>query len=188
MSRFSVKIVKEKRKTISVGITPDGNVIVKAPIYTQEKYINDFLDEKESWIIKNVEKNKRRQKKLKYIKNLSKKEIEGLYDTARDIIPKRCDYYSNIIGVDYRNITIRSQKTRWGSCSSRGNLNFNIALMLVPEEILDYVIIHKLCHRIEMNHSDAVWNEVCMILPDYKERRKWLKNNGDEAMARLRII
>ncbi len=188
MSRFSVEIVKEKRKTISVGITPDGNVIVKAPIYTKEKYINDFLDEKESWIIKNVERNKRRQKKLKDIEILSKKEIEELYESARDIIPLRCGLYSKIIGVDYHNITIRSQKTRWGSCSSRGNLNFNIALMLVPKEILDYVIVHELCHRKEMNHSDAFWNEVCKILPDYKERRKWLKNNGDEAMVKLGII
>ena len=188
MSRFSVKIIRERRKTISVRVTPDGNVLVKAPLYIRENEINDFLKEKESWIIKNVERNKIRQKKIEDVEKLTKTDIDNLFDSARITIPARCIYYSNIIGVDYNNITIRSQKTRWGSCSSRGNLNFNVALMLVPTEILDYVVVHELCHRKEMNHSVAFWNEVRKILPDYKERRKWLKNNGDEAMVKIGIV
>ena len=77
-------------------------------------------------------------------------------------------------------ITIREQKTRWGSCSAKGNLNFNWKLVLMPPEILDYVVVHELAHRLQMNHSAAFWAEVGKILPDYRERRQWLKVNGQK--------
>ena len=76
--------------------------------------------------------------------------------------------------MTYGRITIRAQRSRWGSCSSKGNLNFNCLLMLTPSEIRDYVVVHELCHRIELNHSAYFWAEVARILPDYKECRKWL--------------
>ncbi len=93
------------------------------------------------------------------------------------ILPK-VRQYAELIGVSYGCITIRNQKTRWGSCSSKGNLNFNCLLIQVPESVMDYVIVHELCHRLEMNHSAAFWAQVEKILPDYKERRKWMKENG----------
>ncbi|MDE6567167.1 MAG: M48 family metallopeptidase, partial [Lachnospiraceae bacterium] len=94
-------------------------------------------------------------------------------------------YYARQIGVDYGRITIRNQKTRWGSCSGKGNLNFNCLLMLAPAEIQDYVVVHELCHRREMNHSPRFWAEVAKIMPDYQERRKWLKEHGQEIMRRM---
>lgn len=187
MSRYSIEIIRQKRRTISIGVGLDGNVVVKVPFYTSEKIIYDFLDEKEGWIINNVEKNKKRNEKLANIKTLSDAEIRKLYNSAKIEIPAKCDFYSNKIGVDYRHITIRNQKTRWGSCSSNGNLNFNVALMLVPDEILDYVVVHELCHRKEMNHSKNFWSEVEKIIPDYKSKRMWLKMNGDEAMKKIGI-
>ena len=78
----------------------------------------------------------------------------------------------------YRKFFLTSAKTRWGSCSSKGNLNFNCLLMLAPAEILDYVVVHELCHRKEMNHSKAFWAEVEKVLPDYRESVKWLKEKG----------
>ncbi|MDY3888895.1 MAG: M48 family metallopeptidase, partial [Agathobacter sp.] len=88
-----------------------------------------------------------------------------------EYIPKRVAYFADIMGVDYGRITIRMQKTRWGSCSSKGNLNFNCLLMLAPPEVIDYVVVHELCHRKEMNHSKAFWREVERVLPDYRSRK-----------------
>ena len=94
------------------------------------------------------------------------------------VIPRRVAYYAEKLGVSYGKITLRQQKTRWGSCAANGNLNFNWLLILAPPEVLDYVVVHELCHRREMNHSQAFWKEVEKILPDYRERQKWLKDNG----------
>ena len=89
------------------------------------------------------------------------------------------------MGVTYGKITIRHQKTRWGSCSGTGNLNFNCLLMLVPEQVLDYVVVHELCHRKEMNHSPRFWKEVEAIFPEYREARKWLKDHGGSLICLL---
>ena len=96
---------------------------------------------------------------------------------AKHEIRKRADYFSGLMGVSYNRICIKEQRTKWGSCSSRGNLNFNWKLIMMPEEILDYVVVHELAHRIEMNHSKRFWYEVGKMLPDYREREKWLKMN-----------
>ena len=93
-------------------------------------------------------------------------------------------YSARQVGVDYGRITIRNKKTHWGSCSSKGNLNFNCLLMLAPAEILDYVVVHGLCHRKEMNHSKAFWAEVEKVLPDYRESVQWLKEKGSLIMRR----
>ena len=94
------------------------------------------------------------------------------------MIPQRVAYYAGIVGVTYGRITIRSQKTRWGSCSSGGNLNFNCRLMKAPTSVLDYVIVHELCHRLEMNHSSRFWALVEQVMPDYRVHRKWLREHG----------
>ncbi|MDF2988876.1 MAG: putative metal-dependent hydrolase [Eubacterium sp.] len=94
------------------------------------------------------------------------------------IIEQRVGYFSKIMGVTPGKITVREQKTRWGSCSSRGNLNFNWKLIMARPEVLDYVVIHELCHMKEMNHSDRFWALVKELCPRYKEYRKWLKDNG----------
>lgn len=84
------------------------------------------------------------------------------------------------MGVTYGRISIREQKTRWGSCSSKGNLNFNWRLIFAPEEVVDYIVVHELAHRKEMNHSRAFYDVVASVLPDYKVQEKWLKENGEK--------
>lgn len=90
------------------------------------------------------------------------------------------EYFAPLVGVTYNRIFIKEQKTRWGSCSSLGNLNFNWKLILLDEELLDYVVVHELAHRKQMNHSPAFWAEVERILPDWRERRRWLREKGGE--------
>ncbi|MBR2187880.1 MAG: M48 family metallopeptidase, partial [Eubacterium sp.] len=128
------------------------------------------------------------QKKLDEQKNVEKltmEEIQELAAQALRVIPQRVAYYAPKVGVTYGRITIRNQRSKWGSCSSKGNLNFNCLLMLAPDEVVDYVVVHELCHRIEMNHSKAFWELVERVLPDYRSSRKWLKEHGEEIIRRM---
>ena len=109
---------------------------------------------------------------------LSVQERNRYIKIARDIFTQKTAYYASILNVTYGRITIREQKTRWGSCSSEGNLNFNWRLIFAPEEVLDYIVVHELAHRREMNHSQAFYAIVKSILPDYKKSQKWLRDNG----------
>jgi predicted metal-dependent hydrolase len=108
--------------------------------------------------------------------------MKVLADEALRVIPERVRFYAPVVGVTYGRITIRNQRTRWGSCSAKGNLNFNCLLMKAPPEVLDYVVVHELCHRLEMNHSPRFWAQVERVLPDYKVSRKWLREHGNELM------
>jgi len=115
----------------------------------------------------------------------SPEEVKALARQAAKELPVRVRKFAPLVGVDYGRITIRSQRTRWGSCSAKGNLNFNCLLMLCPEEVRDYVVIHELCHRKELNHSPRFWAEVEKVCPDYARHRKWLKENGGSLIAGL---
>ena len=132
-----------------------------------------------------LEKVEERRKELKTIEKLSMTEIHKLADLALKVISVKVKHYAGLMNVQYGRITIRNQKTRWGSCSSKGNLNFNCLLMLAPDEVVDYVVIHELCHLIEMNHSKAFWKQVEQMMQDYKKHRKWLKDHGNEIMERM---
>lgn len=112
---------------------------------------------------------------------------------ARDYFTKRCAYYRQFTGGSYTRITIRNQKTRWGSCSSTGTLSFNYRLMFAPPRVLDYVVVHELCHLTHMNHSRDFWNLVASVMPDYKQYKAWLKEHGQELniedhMKRLNLL
>ena len=110
--------------------------------------------------------------------------LENRYrNAAREVFTNRVAYYHRFTGGHYTSITIRDQKTRWGSCSQTGNLNFNFRLILAPLEVLDYVVVHELCHRRQMNHSTQFWQEVAQVLPDYRKRKAWLTENGWRLMG-----
>ena len=107
-------------------------------------------------------------------------ELEALKKQTKALVERRTAYFAPLVGVDYGRISIRAQRTRWGSCSSKGNLNFNCLLMLAPDYVQDYVVVHELCHRKEMNHSPHFWALVESLVPDYKIHRQWLKENGEK--------
>ena len=179
-----ITIIHSNRKTLSIELKPN-EIIVRAPIRMKEKEIYKFIESKKDWIDKHLAKLNERQKVLDDLKPFTQEEIKQFIAKAKIDIPKRVEFYAEKIGVTYNKITIRSQHTRWGSCSSKGNLNFNCLLTLVPPEGLDYVIVHELCHRLEMNHSQAFWEKVAKTLPDYSQQRKWLKDHGSALIGRL---
>ena len=184
MSQYQIKIIKQKRKTLVIEITDNANVLVKAPETMSQKSIENFLAKKEDWIIYHIALKQQQLKMADFYGKLTEEETQFLIKKARTVLPERANYYASILHVDYHKITIRKQHTRWGSCSSKGNLNFNYLLMLAPDDVLNYVVVHELCHRIEMNHSKDFWKLVASVRPDYQTSRTWLKKNGSILMQR----
>lgn len=182
---MKVTVIRSNRKTVAIQVNSDLSVTVRAPRSASEKDIEEILKKKEAWISKHIEKIKETKERVEAepTEKLTREKVIALAEEALKVIPERVEYFAKVIGVTYGKITIRNQKTRWGSCSSKGNLNFNCLLMLAPPEVLDYVVVHELCHRKQMNHSKAFWLEVEKVLPNYKEVRKWLKEEGSQMIT-----
>ncbi len=164
---------------------------MKAPLSCPDDAIARFVAENQKWIENQLEKMadriEKEKKAMADLHVLTRLEMFELERNALRVIPERVKHYAPIVGVKYGRITIRNQRTRWGSCSAQGNLNFNIALMRVPLEVLDYVVVHELCHRLELNHSPRFWALVGKVIPDYKKHQKWLKDNGSRVMKEVGI-
>ena len=175
------RLLRSRRKTIAIEITPAGQIIVRAPLRMAQREIQRFVESKEHWISTHLQKI--RQAPPQPV--LSEAELSAMKAWAKETIPERVRFWAARAGVSYGRISFRCQRTRWGSCSSKGDLSFNCLLALVPEQVLDYVIVHELCHRRQMNHSPAFWAEVARLLPDYEKARAWLKNEGGRLIARL---
>ena len=187
---YEITLIRSRRKSLAIEITPELQVVVRAPARMPVREINAFVQEKDDWIRAHLQRmeEKKRLREQHREPAFSEEELQELATQAMTLIPQKVRYYAQIIGVTYGRITIRNQRTRWGSCSGKGNLNFICLLLLMPEEVLDYVVVHELCHRKEMNHSARFWEEVEKILPDYRQRRKWLKDNGGRIMDRNRPV
>ncbi len=175
------ELIRSNRKTIGIQVMPDGRIVVRAPHYATKRQIEDCLKEHEGHIL---EISKRAKNITDTTPKMTSEELHALADKALEVIPPRAKHYAKLAGVQYHGITIRNQRTRWGSCSAKKNLNFNCLLMLTPPEVLDYVVVHEVCHLKEMNHSASFWAEVEKLMPDYRKPKKWLKEHGDEIMAR----
>ena len=174
------QLIRSNRRTLGFEITKDGTLVVRAPLHMPKREIEQYIIEKSAWIEKHKKAAKQRSQlaEKQNVRKMTREELEALADQALQIIPQRVAYYAEKMNVTYGRITIRNQKTRWGSCTSQGNLNFNCLLMKAPKEVLDYVVVHELCHRKEMNHSKAFWDYVESVMPDYKVHRAWLKEPG----------
>ena len=183
---MNIEIIKSNRKTLAIEIKKDLRVIVRTPLLLSDREIQKMIDEKSEWIEKTLEKVKMRNAQQKSMPKFTAEEMRILADNALEIIPKRVEYYAKIMGVSYGKITIRNQVSRFGSCSSKGNLNFNCLLMLCPDEVLDYVVVHELCHLREMNHSKNFWSEVSHFCPEYKQQKAWLKKHGNDLIERIK--
>lgn len=181
---LQIQIIYSKRKSVAIELRMDG-ILVRAPIGMQKCEIYAFLNKKKSWIESHLVKMQERKNTLETVLPFTKDEIRELADQAVGVISEKVKHFAPIVGVDYGKITIRCQRSRWGSCSGKGNLNFNCLLLLFPEEVIDYVVVHELCHRKQMNHSAAFYAEVERVFPEYRRCQKWLKEHGGFYLDRL---
>lgn len=167
-----IKIIRSKRRTIALTVDDKLDVIVRAPFFTPDKIISDFVKRNENWIKKQTEK--RRQ----FIENhppLTKEEETELKKAALEILPQKVKHYSEIMGVSPTGIKITSAKKRFGSRSGKNSLCFSFLLMQYPEKAIDYVVVHELAHIRHHDHSRNFYRFVEKYMPDYKEREKLLK-------------
>lgn len=184
---MDVRVIRSRRKTVALQVLGLNDVVVRAPMRMSNREIEEFVQQNMDWIQKNLKKVAENQKEEEEIVPMTEAEVRELAERATQLIPERVKHFAPLVGVTYGRITIRNQKSRWGSCSAKGNLNFNVGLLLAPPEVLDYVVVHELCHRLEMNHSPKFWAKVGSIIPDYKIHEKWLKNNGREIIKKIRF-
>lgn len=147
---YKVKLTEYPGKTTQIIFRADEFNIYINNKFAQNKVTNEMAQQLRFWMI----------------------------DKAEELIKQRTAEYSVIIGVNYNNVRIKDTKTRWGSCSSKANLNFNFRIIMAPEEVMDYIIIHELCHLKHMNHGKGFWETVALYMPDYEKHKEWLKING----------
>lgn len=171
-----VQVIRSGRKSLGLEVRPDGTVLARIPDRLSDRELKAFIEKQQEWILKKVAQVKKRADartkiKVPSVDALSDAEIQKIKDKIAD----RVKYYCAVMQVTVGRITIRNQKTRWGSCSSAGNVNFNYQLYYLPDELLDYVVVHELAHRRHMDHSKEFWSEVARYCPDYRARRKQLK-------------
>ncbi len=182
--KYKYTLIRSSRKTVALQIR-DGEIIVRGPMQITRAQADDFVKQHESWIEKHLKEYEVSKKEAAAQGKLTRKELNDLIDQAYRVIPQRVQYYAERIGVTYGRIAIHAQHTRWGSCSSNGNLNFNCLLVLMPQEVLDSVVVHELCHRKEMNHSSRFYDEVYKAYPEYDLWTRWIKENGGRYIAML---
>lgn len=174
--QIHLKVIRSSRKSIGLEVREADEVYIRVPVGLSDKEITKFAEEHRQWILEKtklveIRQNHRESTGATPPEILSPVEIEEI----KRKIGSRVQYYCQVMGVSVGRITIRNQKTRWGSCSGKGNLNFNYQLYYLPDELLDYVVVHELAHRRYMNHSGEFWAEVEKYCPAYRQCRERLK-------------
>lgn len=182
MADMNYTLIRSRRRTLSVQVK-DGTVLVKAPLRLSQREIDRFVEEKAGWIAECLQKYRTALDDAGG--KLTDEQVETLVDLAKDVFRRRVSHFAPLVGVSFGRISVRCQKTRWGSCSKEGNLSFNAALLMAPPEVLDSVVVHELCHRLEMNHSERFYAEVFRVMPDYPQNHRWLKEHGQALLLRM---
>lgn len=166
------EVIYSARRTVAISVKRDGRVIVRSPYGVSQERILEIVTERESWI----QKHKLRfETEAASDAELTDAQIKALKAEARVVLLEKTRHFAAIMGLKYNKITITGAKTRYGSCSSRGNISFSYLLMQKDERAIDYVVVHELAHLVYMNHSKAFYALIEKYLPDYKLRRKLLK-------------
>ncbi len=172
LKEYETKIIRSKRKSVSLEVSDDLCVIVRTPLRYSEKEIEKLLCRHEKWILKAIER--RSVKKEKY-PELSQQEIRELCDKSERVIAEKVKYYSQLTGLYPTGVKITKAKKRFGSCSAKNSLCFSCYLLRYPEDAIDYVVLHEVAHIKHHNHSKDFYNLISRYMPDYKMREKLLK-------------
>ena len=185
-----VEIVESSRRSVQIEITKRGGVKVRMPFGMGRETALGFLRRRADWVDAHVLRIRQQLGSNAQARGMSEApfseaDLKALKKAARADLTERLKKWAPLVGVTYGTVSIRAQKSRWGSCSSAGNISLNCLLALTPEFVRDYVVVHELCHRKEMNHSARFWAEVGRVLPGFKEAKKWLRENGNALVARL---
>lgn len=186
IGEYNVEVRRSKRKSATIKITADMQIVVFVPLYVSDNEIEKMVISKSKWIDKHMLKVQSTIDERSKLEKITFEQVKELADQAVEYIPKRVKYYAEKENFVYNKITIKNLVSRWGSCSTKGNLNFNCLLMLTPYYVIDYIVVHELCHLREMNHSEKFWAEVEKIMPDYQRAELWLKQNGGNLISRMR--
>lgn len=155
-------------KRLKLAISCDGNCVVTLPWFMGMGSAEQFVQQNAVWVLEKLKAMKKIGRQSIFSRN-NKAEYEKLREFARDMVHRRLEKFSQIYGFKYNTVTIRNQKTRWGSCSSKGNLNFNYKVVFLPQRHADYIIVHELCHLKEFNHGKRFWSLVAQTFPDYEK-------------------
>lgn len=184
---FDYTVIRSTRKTLALSLDREGRVVVRAPLLCPQSTIAKFVGDSARWIERQRQKAARIEDAVREDGPITGEDIAALSKAMKKALPEKLERYSKLLGVTYSRVSVRCQKTKWGSCSFKGGLNFNCLLMLAPDEVFDYVVVHELSHLKHMDHSRAFWALVERADPDYREHRKWLKENGTALMRRLDV-
>lgn len=168
---MEIKVIRSKRKTISLSVDDNLNAVVRVPYGVSNEKINDFVESNREWLMKATKRKKAQLERT----DLSDEEIQDLIHLAKDVIPKRVEYYSEIMNLCPTGVKITKAKKRFGSCNGKNSLCFSCFLMKYPMEAVDYVVVHELAHIKHHNHSKDFYNLINQYMPDYKQREKLLK-------------
>ena len=181
---MDLKIIRTDRKTLAITIK-NGELIVRAPRGLSDARIRDFVSRHTAWIDKQMTAVKEKEQALEGVIPLTASDIKALRARAKTVFEQRVAYYASLLDVNYGKVSVRCQKTRWGSCNRAGDLSLNCMLLLAPSEVLDSVVAHELCHRKHMNHSKSFYEALYSVFPNYDECHRWLKENGDVLLKRV---
>ena len=172
---FEYQVIRSARKTMTLEVRRDGNVIVRAPLRTGLPRIKKFVNQKQEWVLGCLERTKEYREQKPLSADLSESKRNVYIRKAKETITKRVSYFARLMGVSYRNITIREQKTRWGSCSIHSKkIRMNLQLAVKPEECVEYVLVHELCHLLEPSHNQRFYDLMSHFLPEWRERKQKL--------------
>lgn len=174
---FEYTIERSKRsRSLRITIYPNMDIRVSMPFFMPESTARKFVYNKRPWILKKLAHfRKKSVSKLKlFLQGLKKKDYIEQKAKALVLVKERLEFYNKHYNAVYKKVTIRNQKFRWGSCSHTGNLNFNFKIVYLPKPAQDYIVVHELCHLLELNHSKRFWDLVAEKMPDYKSIRRGL--------------